>query len=423
MALIVQKYGGSSVGSVEKIRRIADKIKGYRDRGDDVVVVVSAMGGETDRLQGLADEIGRTYPREMDVLLSTGEQVTISLLSMALRNAGVDARSFTGWQVPIRTDAAHTKARIQEIDAQHLRDELGAGRVVVVAGFQGVDENENITTLGRGGSDTTAVALAAALKADECQIFTDVDGVYTTDPRVVSGARRLEKITFEEMLEMASLGSKVLQIRAVEFAGKYGVPLRVLSTFEDGPGTLITLEEDVEEPIVSGIAFTQDEAQLTVLGVPDRPGIAYSLLGPIGEANIEVDMILQNVSGDSSSDYTLTDFTFTVHRRDYERAKELLEEAATTLGAREVAGNTNIAKVSLVGVGMRSHANVAARMFKALAEENINIRMISTTEIKISIVLEAKYLELAVRALHDAFGLEQAPEEVDSELTPRSEQA
>ncbi|MES1943372.1 aspartate kinase [Salinisphaera sp. PC39] len=423
MALIVQKYGGSSVGSVEKIRRIADKIKGYRDRGDDVVVVVSAMGGETDRLQGLADEIGHTYPREMDVLLSTGEQVTISLLSMALRNAGVDARSFTGWQVPIRTDAAHTKARIQEIDAQHLRDELGAGRVVVVAGFQGVDENENITTLGRGGSDTTAVALAAALKADECQIFTDVDGVYTTDPRVVSGARRLEKITFEEMLEMASLGSKVLQIRAVEFAGKYGVPLRVLSTFEDGPGTLITLEEDVEEPIVSGIAFTQDEAQLTVLGVPDRPGIAYSLLGPIGEANIEVDMILQNVSGDSSSDYTLTDFTFTVHRRDYERAKELLEEAATTLGAREVAGNTNIAKVSLVGVGMRSHANVASRMFKALSEENINIRMISTTEIKISIVLEAKYLELAVRALHDAFGLEQAPEEVDSELTPRSEQA
>lgn len=423
MALIVQKYGGTSVGSVDKIRAIADKIRKYRARGDDVVVVVSAMAGDTDRLQGLADEIGGHYAQEMDVLLSTGEQVTIALLAMALRNIGVDARSLTGWQVPIATDAAHTKARIEKIDAEHLRKELDAGRVVVVAGFQGVDGNGDITTLGRGGSDTTAVALAAALEADECQIFTDVDGVYTTDPRVVPGARRLEKITFEEMLEMASLGSKVLQIRAVEFAGKYGVPLRVLSTFEDGPGTLITLENDVEEPIVSGIAFTQDEAQLTVLGVPDRPGIAYSLLGPIGEANIEVDMILQNVSGDPSSDYTLTDFTFTVHRRDYERAKELLEQAASALGAREVAGNTDIAKLSLVGVGMRSHANVAARMFKALSEESINIRMISTTEIKISIVLEAKYLELGVRALHDAFGLDKDPEEVDSELTPRSEQA
>lgn len=423
MALIIQKYGGTSVGSVEKIRAIADKIKGYRARGDDVVVVVSAMAGETDRLQELADEIGGRDAREMDVLLSTGEQVTISLLAMALRNAGVDARSLTGWQVPINTDSAHTRARIDSIDTDHLRDELRAGRVVVVAGFQGVDGEGNITTLGRGGSDTTAVALAAALGAGECQIFTDVDGVYTTDPRVVAGARRLKRITFEEMLEMASLGSKVLQIRAVEFAGKYGVPLRVLSTFEDGPGTLITLEDDMEEPIVSGIAFTEDEAQLTVLGVPDRPGIAYSLLGPIGEANIEVDMILQNVSGDPSSDYTLTDFTFTVHRRDYERARELLEQAASALGAREVAGKTDIAKVSLVGVGMRSHANVAARMFKALSEENINIRMISTTEIKISIVLEAKYLELAVRALHDAFGLDKAPEEVDSELTPRSEQA
>jgi aspartate kinase len=423
MSLIVQKYGGSSVGEIGKIRRIARKIKGFRDRGDDVVVVVSAMGGETDRLQSLADEIGGRDPREMDVLLSTGEQVTIALLAMALRNVGVNARSLTGWQVPINTDSAHAKARISGIDTGHLRAELDAGRVVVVAGFQGVDENGDITTLGRGGSDTTAVALAAALKADECQIFTDVDGVYTTDPRVVAGARRLERITFEEMLEMASLGSKVLQIRAVEFAGKYGVPLRVLSTFEDGPGTLITLEADMEDPIVSGIAFTQDEAQLTVLGVPDRPGIAYSLLGPIGEANIEVDMILQNVSGDPNSDYTLTDFTFTVHRRDYERAKELLEEAAGALGAREVTGNTDIAKLSLVGVGMRSHANVAARMFKALSEENINIRMISTTEIKISIVLEAKYLELGVRALHDAFGLDKALKEVDSELTPRSEQA
>lgn len=422
MALIVQKYGGTSVGSTEKIGRIAEKIKDYRDRGDDVVVVVSAMGGETDRLQGLAEEIGAPAAREMDVLLSTGEQVTIALLSMALKRIGVDARSFTGWQVPIRTDEEHGKARIDSIDAEHLHTQLRAGRVAVVAGFQGVNSGGDITTLGRGGSDTTAVALAAALDADECQIFTDVDGVYTTDPRVVPEARRLQKITFEEMLEMASLGSKVLQIRAVEFAGKYGVPLRVLSTFEDGPGTLISLEEDVEEPIVSGIAFTQDEAQLTVLGVPDRPGIAYSLLGPIGEANIEVDMILQNVSGDPGSDYTLTDFTFTVHRRDYERAKELLQEAATRLGAREVAGNTGIAKLSLVGVGMRSHANVAACMFKALSEENINIRMISTTEIKISIVIEAKYLELAVRALHDAFGLDKAPEKVDSELTPRAEQ-
>ncbi len=422
MALIVQKYGGSSVGTTEKILAIANKIKGYRDRGDDVVVVVSAMGGETDRLQGLADEIGAPLPREMDMLLSTGEQVTIALLTMGLSAAGVDACSFTGWQVPIRTDDAHGKARIDSIDAEHLKTELGRGRVVVVAGFQGVNEASDITTLGRGGSDTTAVALAASLKADECQIFTDVDGVYTTDPRVVPGARRLEKITFEEMLEMASLGSKVLQIRAVEFAGKYGVPLRVLSTFDDGPGTLISLEEDVEEPIISGIAFTKDEAQLTVLGVPDRPGIAYSLLGPIGEANIEVDMILQNVSGDPSSDYSATDFTFTVHRRDFDRAKGLLEQAASELGAREVAGNTSIAKVSLVGVGMRSHANVAARMFKTLSEENINIRMISTTEIKISIVIEAKYLELAVRALHETFDLDAEPEKVDSELTPLSEQ-
>jgi len=358
----------------------------------------------------------------MDVLLSTGEQVTIALLSMALNHAGVAARSFTGWQVPIVSDDTHSKARIQSIEPDNLRSALGDGNVAVVAGFQGVTESNEISTLGRGGSDTTAVAIAASLGADECQIYTDVDGVYTTDPRVVSSARRLEKITFEEMLEMASLGSKVLQIRAVEFAGKYGVPLRVLSTFDDGPGTLITLENQVEEPIISGIAFTKDEAQLTVLGVPDTPGIAYKLLGPIGENNIEVDMILQNVSGDPSSDYTLTDFTFTVHTRDFERAKELLESAARNMGAREVSGQADIAKISLVGVGMRSHANVAARMFKVLAKENINLRMISTTEIKISIVIETKYLELAVRALHDEFDLDQEPQKVESELTPTAEQ-
>ncbi|MES1956474.1 aspartate kinase [Salinisphaera hydrothermalis] len=423
MALIVQKYGGSSVGSVDKIKRIAEKIKGYRDRGDQVVVVVSAMGGETDRLTELAGELsGRPVPREMDVLLSTGEQVTIALLSMALSHIGVKACSYTGWQVPIVSDSHHSKARIEKIEQDNLRATLDDGAVAVVAGFQGITGDGAISTLGRGGSDTTAVALAAALKADECQIYTDVDGVYTTDPRVVSGARRLDKITFEEMLEMASLGSKVLQIRAVEFAGKYGVPLRVLSTFEEGPGTLITLEEYVEEPIISGIAFTKDESQLTVLGVPDRPGIAYSLLGPIGENNIEVDMILQNVSGDSSSDYTLTDFTFTVHKRDYETAKELLEKAAPGVGAREVTGTPDVCKVSLVGVGMRSHANVAARMFKALADENINIRMISTTEIKISIVVENKYLELAVRALHDEFELDEEPKRVESELTPAADQ-
>ncbi|MDA3922439.1 MAG: aspartate kinase [Salinisphaera sp.] len=423
MALIVQKYGGSSVGTVDKIKRIADKIKGYRDKGDQVVVVVSAMGGETDRLTDLASELsGRPLAREMDVLLSTGEQVTIALLSMALQHAGVDARSFTGWQIPIVSDDFHSKARIEEIKPDNLKRALDDGQVAVVAGFQGITSDGSISTLGRGGSDTTAVALAAALGAAECQIYTDVDGVYTTDPRVVPNARRLNKITFEEMLEMASLGSKVLQIRAVEFAGKYGVPLRVLSTFEEGPGTLITLEEYVEEPIISGIAFTKDESQLTVLGVPDRPGIAYALLGPIGEANIEVDMILQNVSGDSSSDYTLTDFTFTVHKRDFETAKALLEKAKPEVGAREVTGTPDVCKVSLVGVGMRSHANVAARMFKVLAQENINIRMISTTEIKISIVVEDKYLELAVRALHDEFDLDEEPKKVDSELTPTAEQ-
>ncbi|NNC22677.1 aspartate kinase [Salinisphaera sp. USBA-960] len=422
MALIVQKYGGSSVSTTAKIREIATKIKGFHDQGDEVVVVVSAMGGETDRLQGLAQELEQApSPREMDVLLSTGEQVTIAMLAMALEQAGTPAQSFTGWQIPITANDEHAKARIENIEPDALRSALDAGRVPVVAGFQGVTKDNAITTLGRGGSDTTAVGLATALEADECQIYTDVDGVYTTDPRIVAGARRLDRITFEEMLEMASLGSRVLQIRAVEFAGKYNVPLRVCSTFDDGPGTLITLEDDVEEPIISGIAFTQDEAQLTVLGVPDQPGVAYSLLGPIGENNIEVDMILQNVS-ELTDGAPLTDFTFTVHNADYEAAKRLLEGAAAELGAREVSGESGVAKVSMVGVGMRSHANVASRMFKALARENINLRMISTTEIKISIVVETKYVELAVRALHHEFELDQPPQQVDSELTPAGEQ-
>lgn len=409
MALIVQKYGGTSVGSLERIQFVADKVAKFREQGHDVVVVVSAMSGETDRLTEMAHSLSeRPSARELDVLLSTGEQVTIALLAMALQSRQISAKSYTGGQVRIHTDSAHSKARIRTVDQERIRAELDAGRVVVVAGFQGVDAEGDITTLGRGGSDTTAVALAAALKADECQIYTDVDGVYTTDPRIEPNARRLDRITFEEMLEMASLGSKVLQIRAVEFAGKYAVPLRVLSTFEEGPGTLITLEDyDVEEPLVTGIAVNEDEAQLTVRGVPDRPGIALSLLGPIGEANIEVDMILQNASGDGSPDGPATDFTFTVHKRDYERALELLKEAAAGLNAYDVSGNTDIAKVSLVGVGMRSHANVAARMFRALAEENINIRMISTTEIKISVVILSKYKELAVRALHEAFELDK----------------
>lgn len=409
MALIVQKYGGTSVGTLERIQHVAKKVAKYKEQGHELVVVLSAMSGETDRLTEMAYALTRRpAPREMDVLLSTGEQVTIALLSIALQAHGVPARSYTGAQVKIETDAAHNKARIRSIQPERIRADLAQGRVVVVAGFQGVDEDGNITTLGRGGSDTTAVALAAALKAEECQIYTDVDGVYTTDPRIEPNARRLDRITFEEMLELASLGSKVLQIRAVEFAGKYAVPVRVLSTFEDGPGTLITLEDyGVEEPLVTGIAVDQDEAQLTVLGVPDKPGIAYSLLGPIGDANIEVDMILQNVSGDVATDYTSADFTFTVHKRDYERALDLLREAARGLGAREVSGNTDIAKLSLVGVGMRSHAGVASRMFKTLAEENINIRMISTTEIKISVVILSKYKELAVRALHEAFELEK----------------
>lgn len=405
MALIVQKYGGTSVGSVERIEHVAKKIATFRARGDDVVVVVSAMSGETNRLLGLATAIdAHPQGRELDVLLATGEQVTIALLSMALNQRGVAARSFTGGQVHILTDDAHNKARIVDIDRRRVSESLARGDVVVVAGFQGVDENDNITTLGRGGSDTTAVALAAALQADECQIYTDVDGVYTTDPRVVPEARRLERITFEEMLEMASLGSKVLQIRAVEFAGKYNVPLRVLSSFEDGEGTLISYEEEgMEQALISGIAFNRDEAKLTMLGVPDHPGVAYQILGPIGEANIEVDMIIQNVGADGT-----TDFTFTVHRNDLQQAQTVLEKVARELGAREVNGDDKIVKISLVGVGMRSHAGIASRMFEILANEGINIRMISTSEIKVSVVVDEKYLELGVRALHSGFGLEQA---------------
>ncbi|MTZ12335.1 aspartate kinase [Stutzerimonas degradans] len=404
MALIVQKFGGTSVGSVERIEQVAEKIKKFRDGGDDIVVVVSAMSGETNRLIDLAKQISdQPVARELDVMVSTGEQVTIALLAMALIKRGVPAVSFTGNQVRILTDSAHTKARILQIDSQRIQRELKAGRVVVVAGFQGVDGKGNITTLGRGGSDTTGVALAAALKADECQIYTDVDGVYTTDPRVVAKARRLDKITFEEMLEMASLGSKVLQIRAVEFAGKYSVPLRVLHSFQEGPGTLITLdeEESMEQPIISGIAFNRDEAKLTIRGVPDTPGVAFKILGPISAANVEVDMIVQNVAHDNT-----TDFTFTVHRNDYNSALQILQTIATEMGAREVIGDTDIAKVSIVGVGMRSHAGVASRMFEALAKENINIQMISTSEIKVSVVIEEKYLELAVRALHTAFELD-----------------
>ncbi|CDF95904.1 MULTISPECIES: aspartate kinase [unclassified Pseudomonas] len=408
MALIVQKFGGTSVGTVERIEQVADKVKKFRDAGDDLVVVLSAMSGETNRLIDLAKQISgeqQPVPRELDVIVSTGEQVTIALLAMALMKRGVPAVSYTGNQVRILTDSAHNKARILQIDDQKIRGDLKAGRVVVVAGFQGVDEHGNITTLGRGGSDTTGVALAAALKADECQIYTDVDGVYTTDPRVVPVAQRLDKITFEEMLEMASLGSKVLQIRAVEFAGKYNVPLRVLHSFKEGPGTLITIdeEESMEQPIISGIAFNRDEAKLTIRGVPDTPGVAFKILGPISAANIEVDMIVQNVAHDNT-----TDFTFTVHRNDYQAAESVLKKTAAEIGAREVVGDTKIAKVSIVGVGMRSHAGVASRMFESLAKESINIQMISTSEIKVSVVIEEKYLELAVRALHTAFELDAA---------------
>ncbi|MBK9428017.1 MAG: aspartate kinase [Gammaproteobacteria bacterium] len=404
MSLIVQKYGGTSVGTIERIRAVAHKVAAARTRGDDLVVVVSAMSGETNRLIALANQISEMpSPRELDVLVSTGEQVTIALLAMALEELGCEARSYTGSQIRILTDSAHTKARIEAIDVERMRADLAAGRVVVVAGFQGVDGEGNITTLGRGGSDTTGVALAAALNADECQIYTDVDGVYTTDPRVVSSARRLDRITFEEMLEMASQGSKVLQIRAVEFAGKYQVPLRVLSSFTEGNGTLITLddEDDMEKPLVSGIAFNRDEAKLTVLGVPDVPGVAYRILGPISEANIEVDVIVQNVAQDGT-----TSLTFTVHRNEMKKALRVLEGLQESLGATSITTDDRIAKLSLVGVGMRSHAGVAARMFRALAEHNINIQMISTSEIKITVVVDEKYLELGVRALHTEFELD-----------------
>ena len=409
MSLIVQKYGGTSVGTIERIEAVAEKIAGFRARGDDVVVVVSAMSGETNRLIALASEIqAEPSPREMDVLVSTGEQVTIALLCMALHKHGLGARSYTGSQVRILTDNAHSKARIQDIDAHRMAEDLAAGNVVVVAGFQGADDQGNITTLGRGGSDTTAVALAAALKADECQIYTDVDGVYTTDPRVVESARRLQQITFEEMLEMASQGSKVLQIRAVEFAGKYKVPLRVLSSFEDGPGTLITLEEDddMEKPVVSGIAFNRDEAKLTIRGIPDVPGIASRILGAVGRANIEVDVIVQNVAQDNTAS-----LTFTVHRNELAKAEEVLSKVAKDLGATTVESDAEIAKVALVGVGMRSHAGVAATMFEALAKDNINILMISTSEIKITVVIDERYLELAVRGLHSAFESAEADTE------------
>ena len=408
MALIVQKYGGTSVGSAERIKNVARRVAKWKARGHEVVVVVSAMSGETNRLIALAREIqARPDPRELDVMVATGEQVTIALLSMALMELGFKARSYTGAQVKILTDSAHTKARILSIDEKNMRDDLAQGHVVVVAGFQGVDEAGNITTLGRGGSDTTGVALAAALKADECQIYTDVDGVYTTDPRIVPEARRLKTVTFEEMLELASLGSKVLQIRSVEFAGKYQVRLRVLSSFEEeGEGTLITFEEDqnMEQAIISGIAFSRDEAKITVQGVPDRPGIAYQILGPIGDANVDVDMIVQNVGHDG-----LTDFSFTVNRNDYAKAIDILGPVQQHIKAREVQGGDKIAKVSIVGVGMRSHAGIASTAFRALAEEGINIQMISTSEIKISIVIDEKYAELAVRVLHKTFGLEQAP--------------
>lgn len=404
MALIVQKYGGTSVGTVERIQAVADKVIETKNQGHQVVVVVSAMSGETDRLLSLAKSITDTpTPRELDVLLSTGEQTTIALLSMALEEKGHSAVSYTGGQVHIRTDDAHNKARIVEIEDARVHKQLNDGKVVVIAGFQGIDEDGNITTLGRGGSDTTAVAMAAALKADECRIYTDVDGVYTADPRIVTDARRMPFITYEEMLEMASLGSKVLQIRSVEFARKYNVNLRVLSSFEDGPGTLITDEdENMEAALISGIAHNKDEAKLTIVGVPDNPGIASKILGPIADANIEVDMIVQNVGLDNS-----TDFTFTVNRADYDKALSILQETAKSIKAKGVSGDNRIVKISVVGVGMRSHAGIASKMFRALADEGINIQMISTSEIKVSVVVAENYLELGVRTLHAAFGLEQ----------------
>ncbi|MEW6119499.1 MAG: aspartate kinase [Pseudomonadota bacterium] len=407
MALIVQKYGGTSVANVERIRAVAERVAKFKMLGHQVVVVLSAMSGETNRLIALAKDIqAQPDPRELDMLVSTGEQVTIALLAMALKDLGLKAKSYTGSQVRILTDNAFTKARILSIDEANMRRDLDSGHVVVVAGFQGVDADGNITTLGRGGSDTTGVALAAALKADECQIYTDVDGVYTTDPRIVPEAKRLKTITFEEMLEMASLGSKVLQIRSVEFAGKYKVKLRVLSSFQDeGDGTLITFEENdsMEQPVISGIAFNRDEAKITVVGVPDHPGIAYQILGPVADANVDVDMIVQNVGHENT-----TDFTFTVHRNDFVKALDIVKSTAAAIGAREVNGDDKIAKVSIVGVGMRSHVGVARKMFETLSRENINLQMISTSEIKISVVVEDKYMELAVRALHQAFELDKA---------------
>lgn len=420
MALIVHKYGGTSMGSTERIRNVAKRVAKWARAGHQMVVVPSAMSGETNRLLGLAKELSpaATSPelqRELDMIASTGEQVSVGLLAIALQAEGMPAVSYTGWQVPIATDSAYTKARIQSIDDQRVRADLAAGKVVIITGFQGVDEQGNITTLGRGGSDTSAVAVAAALKADECLIYTDVDGVYTTDPRIVPEARRLHTISFEEMLEMASLGSKVLQIRSVEFAGKYRVPMRVLSSFtpwdidiaeEARSGTLITFEEDekMEQAVVSGIAFNRDEAKISLLGVPDKPGIAFSILGPVADANIDVDVIIQNVSHDGK-----TDFSFTVHRNDYQRALDLLKSTVVPkTGAAEVSGDTKICKVSIVGIGMRSHVGVASKMFRALSEEGINIQMITTSEIKTSVVIDEKYMELAVRALHKAFDLDQA---------------
>ncbi|SDY29652.1 aspartate kinase [Nitrosomonas sp. Nm33] len=408
MALLVQKYGGTSVGSTERIKNVARRVAKYFTQGHELVVVVSAMSGETNRLISLAKEIqAHPDPRELDVMVSTGEQVTIALLAMALKELNIKAKSYTGGQVGILTDSAHTKARILKIDEDRIRADLKAGYVVVVAGFQGIDEANNITTLGRGGSDTTGVALAAALKADECQIYTDVNGIYTTDPRIVPEARRLKTITFEEMLEMASLGSKVLQIRSVEFAGKYKVKLRVLSSFEeDGEGTLITFEEDnnMEQAVISGIAFNRDEAKITILGAPDHPGVAYQILGPVADANIDVDMIIQNVSHDGT-----TDFSFTVNRNEFTNTMNILRDKILPhIGARDVIGGDKIAKVSVVGVGMRSHAGIASKMFRVLAEEGINIQMITTSEIKISVVVDEKYMELAVRVLHKAFDLDQA---------------
>jgi aspartate kinase len=413
MALIVQKYGGTSVANVERIRNVARRVARFHREGHQLVIVVSAMAGETNRLLALAHELSpQPDPRELDVVAATGEQVTIGLLAIALHSLGLKARSYTGGQVSVLTDNAFTKARILAIDEAPIRTDLAAGTIVIVAGFQGVDSEGNITTLGRGGSDTSGVALAAALKADECQIYTDVDGVYTTDPRIVPEARRLDKVTFEEMLEMASLGSKVLQIRSVEFAGKYKVKLRVLSSFEDpettSPGTLITFEEDetMEQAIISGIAFTRDEAKISVMGVEDKPGVAYAILGPIADANIDVDMIVQNIGASGH-----TDFSFTVHRNDYQKALEVLaRERGKVFKAREIIGDNRICKVSLVGIGMRSHAGIASKMFRTLADEAINIQMISTSEIKISVVIDEKYLELAVRVLHRAFELDRTPE-------------